>query len=72
MTVAHPNRRQVLKLGGALALTPLATQLFVQAAATAATPAHRPAVGLAPHPAPDIGGGHHERGPNLLSAGGIN
>ncbi|MEO8222787.1 MAG: glycoside hydrolase N-terminal domain-containing protein [Specibacter sp.] len=51
MTVTQANRRQVLKLGGALALTPLVAQMLTQGAANAATPAHRPNVGLAPHPA---------------------
>lgn len=51
MTLASPNRRHVLKLGGALALTPLATQLFVQAPASAAVSAQRSEVGLLCHPA---------------------
>nr|WP_211481622.1 glycoside hydrolase N-terminal domain-containing protein [Arthrobacter alpinus] len=49
MTFAQPTRRQALKLGGALALTPLVTQLFLQSAS--AKTATLPATVLAPHPA---------------------
>ena len=49
MTFAQPTRRQALKLGGALALTPLVTQLFLQSAS--AKTAALPATVLAPHPA---------------------
>ncbi|MGP9503678.1 glycosyl hydrolase family 95 catalytic domain-containing protein [Specibacter sp. AOP5-B1-6] len=49
MTFAQPTRRQTLKLGGVLALTPLVTQLFTQTAS--AKTAVLPATVLAPHPA---------------------
>lgn len=48
MTFASPSRRNFLKLGGALALTPLATQ-FIARSASAAPP--QPMAVLAPHPA---------------------
>ncbi|MHA7270725.1 glycosyl hydrolase family 95 catalytic domain-containing protein [Arthrobacter sp. HLT1-20] len=49
MTVMQPNRRQVLKLGGALALTPLVAQMIARSASAA--PAQQLATILAPHPA---------------------
>ena len=48
MSLARPSRRNFLKLGGALALTPLATQLIVRPASAA--PAQAAAM-IAPHPA---------------------
>lgn len=49
MTFVQPSRRQALKLGGVLALTPLVAQLFAQTAS--AKTAVLPATVLAPHPA---------------------
>ena len=48
MVYASPSRRQVLKIGGLLALTPLVTQIIAQSAN--ASPALAPAVGLLKHP----------------------
>ncbi|GAB3537148.1 hypothetical protein GCM10027403_20420 [Arthrobacter tecti] len=50
MAAYQPNRRQVLQLGGALALTPLMTQ-FISQSAIAAPGAARPATVLKAHPA---------------------
>ncbi|WP_104089159.1 glycoside hydrolase N-terminal domain-containing protein [Arthrobacter sp. GMC3] len=49
MTFAQPSRRNFLKLGGALALTPLVTQLIAKGAYAA--PGQHAATILAPHPA---------------------
>ena len=49
MVYASPSRRQVLKMGGLLALTPLVTQIIAQSASASAALA--PAVGLLKHPA---------------------
>lgn len=49
MVYASPSRRQVLKMGGLLALTPLVTQVIAQSANASTVLA--PAVGLLKHPA---------------------
>ncbi|MCU6480095.1 glycosyl hydrolase family 95 catalytic domain-containing protein [Arthrobacter sp. A2-55] len=53
MAFPQPDRRQILKLGGALALTPLLTQFLARSASATPTavPTEVPAAVLAPHPA---------------------